>query len=522
MPNYNLSWLNSDPTRKKGKDEGGWSATIEVFFGLDKDQQEELLETYAEDEILAPYAEAIKEWKSELDQNNMITSQEWINKTYPNKEEVKVIGNEPKMNGNLTIVDFPNLKKIILQGAYSPIISKCEIRNCPKLKEISIVNCQMKEFVTDDLPNLTLLDLYCNNLTSLDISKYPKLVSMGYASNDNLIPPLQTLTQKIQVKEKELSSVREREQQEKITHLEQELHQLKELKNRLETQAQQKEQELTTELNQLKREKAELETNLQEQETTLNNLRYQLDQLKSELTKKEQQRQDLMDKLNTTQTKSIDLEQQLTNLVVSSGLLTQQVEDLTQQLTEAEQKEAQIRLEKEIQSNLIREQGDKINQQTTQLHSYQQLLKTSEENLKKCQDLINQKTAQLTNLEQEKNNIQTELDQSQEKIKSLESSLLTANTKISQLEARIKELEGKQGNSSELERLKQELTQTQSKSQQEINRLKQALSQTKLKEEQLSQKIKELSKNQSKFKKLLRILFERLLKHLFFTSRELF
>jgi hypothetical protein len=163
-------------------------------------------------------------------------------------EEISIIDEEAEVHileGNLIISDFPNLKEINLYE-FDAIhnIPHLEIKNCSNLKTIVIAQSKMKEFITDYLPNLVHLDLHRNNLTSLDISKYPKLTMLLCERNDNLQPPLQTLTQKIQQKEKELSSLREREQQEKITNLEQELQSLKDLKIRLETQAQQKETEL--------------------------------------------------------------------------------------------------------------------------------------------------------------------------------------------------------------------------------------------------------------------------------------
>ncbi|CAG8627337.1 20089_t:CDS:2, partial [Gigaspora margarita] len=139
--------------------------------------------------------------------------------------------------------------------------------------------------------------------------------------------------------------------------------------------------------------------------------------------------------------------------------------------------------------------------QEQQINNYQQLLRTSEENLKKCQQIINQKTNQLEQLEQEKELIAEELELASSKIKDLETALLSANGKIGGLEARIKELESKGDNSGEIERLKKELDQEKKKSQSEktksqleIKRLQQELNQTKLREEELAEKIKELGK----------------------------
>jgi chromosome segregation ATPase len=188
------------------------------------------------------------------------------------------------------------------------------------------------------------------------------------------------------------------------------------------------------------------------------------------------------------------LESQLTTLAVSTGLLTQQVENLTNQLTESEQLAEKNRLESEIRSNLIREQGDKITQQEQQITSYQNLLRTSEENLSNCQKIILQKSEQLEQLDKEKNLIAEELELANGRIKELEQALLSANSKIRELEARIKELQKNDTNSEELSKLRQELSNQKSKSQSEITRLKSELNQTKLREEALAEKIKELGK----------------------------
>jgi len=150
--------------------------------------------------------------------NNMVSAQEYLNQKYPNKEGVKSIVFESNyqatQSGDLLIADFPNLIKILLDNRAKLSIAKLEIRNCPQLSCLKVRN-QINELVTDNLPNLTELYLLNSNLTFFDISKYPKLLRLNCESNSNLTPPLQTLLQKIQTQEKE--------NQTKITHLEQEL-----------------------------------------------------------------------------------------------------------------------------------------------------------------------------------------------------------------------------------------------------------------------------------------------------------
>ncbi|CAJ0830302.1 1816_t:CDS:2 [Entrophospora sp. SA101] len=129
-------------------------------------------------------------------------------------------------------------------------------------------------------------------------------------------------------------------------------------------------------------------------------------------------------------------ETQLTALAVSSGLLTQQCEDLSKKLTASEQKEAQTKLEKEIQVNLLQQKD-----QEEKIKNYQNILRQAEANLTNCQKIITTKSEELTKLEEEKEKINEELETAQEKIKDLETNFLASQTKIMELEARIQELE---------------------------------------------------------------------------------
>jgi len=249
------------------------------------------------------------------------------------------------------------------------------------------------------------------------------------------------------------------------------------------------------EFNQIKQEKNELETKFQEQTTNLTNLHQQLDLLKSELSNKSQECQTLSQQLSSTSEKNTDLESQITALAISSGLLTSKIEDLSTKLLEAEEK---ARLEKEIQSNLIREQENKVSEQEKQLTNYQNLLKISEENIKKAGEAIRKKEAQLESLEKEKNLIAEELDLASSKIEEMEKELLASDSKIRELENKIRELEG---NPLQLEKVKKELEEERKKSEREkdkfakeIERLRKELAKTKIREEELEEKVKELNK----------------------------
>ena len=159
-------------------------------------------------------------FEKETSPNN--TVQEWLNKKYLNKEEAKEIyedGNRFARH-NLLIADFPNLKWILFRGGNNALsIPKFEIRNCPKLEKIIIDSCQMKEIITDDLPNLIYLELNHNRLISLDVSKYPNLKYLScWIGNENLPPLTQIFTQKIQAREQELKT-RLRESEDNLKEL---------------------------------------------------------------------------------------------------------------------------------------------------------------------------------------------------------------------------------------------------------------------------------------------------------------
>ncbi|CAJ0865752.1 13937_t:CDS:2 [Entrophospora sp. SA101] len=185
-------------------------------------------------------------------------------------------------------------------------------------------------------------------------------------------------------------------------------------------------------------------TTLQQQSTTstaqlrkeITDLKKQLQETQSNYQQSQQERDKLATQIQQLTTKNQELETQLTALAVSSGLLTQQCEDLSKKLTASEQKEAQTKLEKEIQVNLLQQKD-----QEEKIKNYQNILRQAEANLTNCQKIITTKSEELTKLEEEKEKINEELETAQEKIKDLETNFLASQTKIMELEARIQELE---------------------------------------------------------------------------------
>jgi len=254
-----------------------------------------------------------------------------LNKEYKNNREItNTIYNEGVLflEGNLIISDFPNVEEIEL-SKYSDDANNIpclEIKNCPKLEKVYLRNCNISELVIENCPNITILDLGSNQLTELNTNHLNDLKFLGIGGNPDLkeidishnlklrnlscdtgVQPIHTLIQKIQTKERELSSVKEKENQTKITNLEQELQSLKDLKIKLEIQTQQRENELTTELNQLKQQKENLETEIKElhnkdfqKSKDLENQQEEIKQLKSKITLLEQQKTTYQEKFNNS------------------------------------------------------------------------------------------------------------------------------------------------------------------------------------------------------------------------------
>ena len=351
MTNYNLAefktWLNKKPENKENLQH--W----EEFFTLlywDLQINRENMDNYQSflqkikasgEENIRRYLKVMDKYKQERErerererdeqQNNMVNAQEWLNKEYKNNREItNTIYNEGVLflEGNLIISDFPNVEEIEL-SKYSDDANNIpclEIKNCPKLEKVYLRNCNISELVIENCPNITILDLGSNQLTELNTNHLNDLKFLGIGGNPDLkeidishnlklrnlscdtgVQPIHTLIQKIQTKERELSSVKEKENQTKITNLEQELQSLKDLKIKLEIQTQQRENELTTELNQLKQQKENLETEIKElhnkdfqKSKDLENQQEEIKQLKSKITLLEQQKTTYQEKFNNS------------------------------------------------------------------------------------------------------------------------------------------------------------------------------------------------------------------------------
>jgi hypothetical protein len=110
----------------------------------------------------------------------MVKAQEWLDNNYPTKSENKIEGMQKSLEGELILVDFLNLKKILL---FNNQITKLIVRNCPQVKEINVFSNQITELEIDSLSQLEYLNCGNNKLKGLDISRNIWLKTLLYFGN---------------------------------------------------------------------------------------------------------------------------------------------------------------------------------------------------------------------------------------------------------------------------------------------------------------------------------------------------
>src|SRR5688572_27035730 len=97
----------------------------------------------------------------------MVNAQEYINKNYPNKQNIKELElNNKNLEGSLIIQDFPNLEKINCRNNKS--ITNIELIDLPKLDYFHGNNCQLTGIKIDNCPNVTFFNVANNYLTDLN------------------------------------------------------------------------------------------------------------------------------------------------------------------------------------------------------------------------------------------------------------------------------------------------------------------------------------------------------------------
>ncbi|MCE8163178.1 MAG: hypothetical protein I3273_02935 [Candidatus Moeniiplasma glomeromycotorum] len=138
----------------------------------------------------------------------MVNAQEWLDKNYPNKENVEWIGRqisrgfdiisnrreidsvyENELAGKLVIKDFPNLEKIYLDlddeefYNYEGKLTSLEIVNCPNLTELWCQHNQLTRIVLDQCPELTKIACAGNQLTSINLTSLTNLKELNCGNN---------------------------------------------------------------------------------------------------------------------------------------------------------------------------------------------------------------------------------------------------------------------------------------------------------------------------------------------------
>jgi len=93
-------------------------------------------------------------------------SQNWLDKNYPNKEEVKQIDVKNKqLKGQLIIQDFPSLEKI--ECGSNKELTNIELINLPQLNYFHANNCQLTDIEIKNCSNISYFNVANNLLTDL-------------------------------------------------------------------------------------------------------------------------------------------------------------------------------------------------------------------------------------------------------------------------------------------------------------------------------------------------------------------
>lgn len=130
----------------------------------------------------------------------IIKTQEWLNKNYPLKQEVKKIEFNDRygeqIHGELIVKDFSKLEEIeIWRG-----LTKLQIKNCPQLikLEFGTYNNELNELNISTCPNLKELSVSLTKLNKLNVSACPNLKKL--CCYNNLLSDLD-LTNNLQLEE---------------------------------------------------------------------------------------------------------------------------------------------------------------------------------------------------------------------------------------------------------------------------------------------------------------------------------
>ena len=118
----------------------------------------------------------------------MPKAQEYLNKNYPHQERQKITElslKDKNLEGQLTIQDFPSLKKI--ECGNNEKLQAIELNNLPKLNYFHANNCQITDIEIKNCPNINYLNLANNLLTDLNFLanlNSKKLTTLSIHSNN--------------------------------------------------------------------------------------------------------------------------------------------------------------------------------------------------------------------------------------------------------------------------------------------------------------------------------------------------
>jgi Leucine-rich repeat (LRR) protein len=116
--------------------------------------------------------------------NIMVNAQEWLDKEYPQQEEVKEIKREreiEKITGKLTIADFPQIEKIDVKNNE---LAQLHLKNCPQLTYLDCSDNKLTKLTITDCPNLQKIFAYNDQLTNLDLSNNQQLEVLSLENNN--------------------------------------------------------------------------------------------------------------------------------------------------------------------------------------------------------------------------------------------------------------------------------------------------------------------------------------------------
>jgi len=129
-----------------------------------------------------------KSWRTAI----RINAQEWLDKTYSNKQEIKEIKvgykNKEKLDGELAFSNFPLLEKA--EVSFQRDLTKIKVKNCPRLSGLNCGENKITCLEIIECPQLEKVSCQNNQIGELNIKGCPQLDELrcygNRISKDNL------------------------------------------------------------------------------------------------------------------------------------------------------------------------------------------------------------------------------------------------------------------------------------------------------------------------------------------------